>query len=718
MQPKSFAEELALGFSMNNKQRRKALITRPREDAAALAAALNLRGIPSVIAPMMQTEFLSAEIESDLISAQAVLFTSRNGVRAFVRVSDRRDQQIYAVGDSTAALAIENGFTNVKSANGDSKDLATLVKDRLRPQDGPLIHISGKTVAGDLSGILSVAGFQVARRALYQAKPIIALSADVVAAIRSGEIKYALFFSPRTARIFSDLLKSADLTEHCRDIEAFCLSKAIGSELQRKYWKEQRTATEPTMESLLKIIDSVSGYAETNVNANLERDSKPVDLAPLQQAMERALARADAPPSTSVDLSGNEEEVVQEPTLNSQTPSVDRQPPSDHDGVPTLESPMTAAPNLDKSSSTKKDVDPTASPVRSNMTVFTWSLVTVLVVIVSGYFTLPMWRGMLPQHIQKTLAGGKIADTSSNERMFNELASLRSQNAALKATVANLGKKLDASRAQLSAIAEIEARQSNSEKRFENLRAEIEATGREKKPNVGPGLYKRLEELEKIASVSAEFDSQQLASNQKVRAGIDALTLRLKRLETAVAEIGDLSKAIGQADTVVLAAGQLSDALTRSGPFVAELATLKNVSGNNAEIVALIKPIAELAGQGIPSQAALISRFPSLVDVMVSATSIVNGDDWIERTKSRLQGFINVRRVDGKGNGPDAIIARAERAADRGDLELIVSEISKLSGPAAAAAKSWLKDARARLITEDVRSALKRVVLERLAAPR
>ena len=96
------AEELAgrasPGFSMNNKQRRKALITQPREDAAALAAALNLRGIPSVIAPMMQTEFLSEDIESDLVSAQAVLFTSRNGVRAFVRVSDRRDQQIYAVG--------------------------------------------------------------------------------------------------------------------------------------------------------------------------------------------------------------------------------------------------------------------------------------------------------------------------------------------------------------------------------------------------------------------------------------------------------------------------------------------------------------------------------------------------------------------------------------------------------------------------------------------
>ncbi|HCR37503.1 MAG TPA: hypothetical protein DIU37_05075, partial [Opitutae bacterium] len=635
------------------------------------------------------------DIESDLVSAQAVLFTSRNGVRAFVRVSDGRDQQIYAVGDSTATLAIENGFTNVKSANGDSKDLATLVKDRLRPQDGPLIHISGKTVAGDLSGILSVAGFQVARRALYQAKPISALSADVVAAIRNGEIKYVLFFSPRTARIFSDLFESADLTEHCRDIEAICLSKAMRAELQRKYWKEQRTATEPTMESLLKIIDSVSGYAETNVNANLEHDSKPVDLAPLQQAMERVLARADSPPSTSVDLSGNEEEVVQEPALNPQTPSVDRQPPSDHDGVPTLESPMTTAPNLDKSSSTKKDVDPIASSARSNMAVFTWSLVTVLVVIVSGYFTLPLWRGMLPQHIQKTLAGGKIADTSSNERLFNELASLRSQNAALEATVANLGKNLDASRAQLSAIAEIEARQNNSEKRLENFRAEIEAAGREKKPNVDPGLYKRLEELEKIVSVSAEFDSQQLASNQKVRAGIDALTLRLKSLETAIAEIGDLSKAIGQADTLVLAAGQLSDALTRSGPFVAELATLTNVSGNNAEIVSLIKPIAELAGQGIPSQAALIFRFTSLVDAMVSATSIVNGDDWIQRTKSRLQGFINVRRVDGKGNGPDAIIARAERAAERGDLELIVSEISKLSGPAAATAKSWLKDARA-----------------------
>ena len=61
---------------MNSERRRRALITRPQEDAAAVTVALARRGITPVLAPMMQTEFFVVDIDSDLQGAQAVLFTS------------------------------------------------------------------------------------------------------------------------------------------------------------------------------------------------------------------------------------------------------------------------------------------------------------------------------------------------------------------------------------------------------------------------------------------------------------------------------------------------------------------------------------------------------------------------------------------------------------------------------------------------------------------
>ena len=133
---------------MSERRRKRALITRPQEDSADAAIALARRGITPVLAPMMRIDYATTDIENEVALAQAVLFTSRNGVRAFSRLSPRRDVAVFAVGDSTAALARDNGFANVESARGDSADLARLTIDRLNPADGLLFHAAGATVTG------------------------------------------------------------------------------------------------------------------------------------------------------------------------------------------------------------------------------------------------------------------------------------------------------------------------------------------------------------------------------------------------------------------------------------------------------------------------------------------------------------------------------------------------------------------------------------------
>ena len=234
---------------------RRALITRPREDSAALAESVKRRGIEPVSAPMMTVAYVPTEIEDAFEACQAVLFTSRNGVRALCRLTPRRDRKAYAVGDGTADAARENGFASVRSAGGDSRDLARLVVDTLEPENGPLLHAAGATAAGDLSGALEKAGFRTIRRGTYEAEPVAELPPAVLAALRNGELDCVLFFSPRTARIFLDLVAAAGIGSSLNGLVAFCLSNAVAKELDPAAWRKIRVAPAPTSEAMVKMLE-------------------------------------------------------------------------------------------------------------------------------------------------------------------------------------------------------------------------------------------------------------------------------------------------------------------------------------------------------------------------------------------------------------------------------------------------------------------------------
>jgi uroporphyrinogen-III synthase len=232
----------------------RALVTRPREEAEILAAALAARGVGALIEPLMQVHYRDAAA-LDLAGVQAVLCTSANGVRALARASGERRLPLFAVGDATAVRAREEGFTSVASAGGDSADLVRLAAESLRPRDGWLLHVSGSAVAGDLVGALRARGFTVERSVLYEARPIAALSPVAIDSLRSGAIDVALFFSPRTAAIFARLAGDAGVAQSCGAIAALSISGAADAVLGELSWRERRIAERPDQPALLDALD-------------------------------------------------------------------------------------------------------------------------------------------------------------------------------------------------------------------------------------------------------------------------------------------------------------------------------------------------------------------------------------------------------------------------------------------------------------------------------
>jgi len=229
------------------------LVTRPREDADALAAALREIGAEPVLTPLLTIE-PAPDMRVDLDGVQAILFTSANGVRVFAAKSDARNLPVFAVGDATARAAAETGFKAIESAGGDTHDLAALVASTLDPKAGALLHPAGRDVAGPLKQDLEAREFSVRRETYYRATVARTLPDEARRAIGEQSIDGVLLFSPRTAQTFVSLVREAALSRALENSYAYCLSAAVAEIARDVQWKNVRIAAEPTQAALLDLI--------------------------------------------------------------------------------------------------------------------------------------------------------------------------------------------------------------------------------------------------------------------------------------------------------------------------------------------------------------------------------------------------------------------------------------------------------------------------------
>ena len=236
----------------------RVLITRPGEDGTALAEVLEARGIETVIEPLLAIKYIDGPA-LDVDGVQALLLTSANGVRALSRRTGHRDIPVYAVGDSTATTARKAGFVQVHSAAGNVETLVGLAKEILNPKDGALLHIAGSEVAGDLLGLIELAGFECTREVLYEAIAERSLKTSTIVSLKDRKIDAVSLYSPRSAEKFVELIRKARLVRSCQRITAICLSKAVADRISEIQWLDVLIAKEPNQDALLKLVIGLDG---------------------------------------------------------------------------------------------------------------------------------------------------------------------------------------------------------------------------------------------------------------------------------------------------------------------------------------------------------------------------------------------------------------------------------------------------------------------------
>jgi uroporphyrinogen-III synthase len=223
------------------------------EDGIEIAARLAERGHQALLAPLLEPRFHTGpllEETGELDNVQALLASSANGVRAFVRRSARRDLPVFAVGPQTAKEARDAGFGDVRSADGDAKALAEATRHWASPE-GALLHVCAEDAPGALAENLAADGFSVRRCALYTIEPALRLPPEAETALRQGALDAVLFFSPRTARIFGALAHALP-TE---SLTAFCISPATAQALIGSRFARIAVATRPNQDAMLALVE-------------------------------------------------------------------------------------------------------------------------------------------------------------------------------------------------------------------------------------------------------------------------------------------------------------------------------------------------------------------------------------------------------------------------------------------------------------------------------
>ena len=188
-------------------------------------------------------------------------------------------------------------------------------------------------------------------------------------------------------------------------------------------------------------------------------------------------------------------------------------------------------------------------------------------------------------------------------------------------------------------------------------------------------------------------------------AGDDATARRLDALE---ADRGKLASASASA----LAASALMQAAQGSRPFAPEVKALAELAPSLD-----LRALQVDAERGAPSRAALAASFPDYAARAASAARAPgDGAGVLDRVGYALGRVVALRRVgEVPGDGPDAILARAERQIDDGDIVGALATLEALPAGAKDALGPWRDQAERRAKIDREIAAIRAQALQELS---
>lgn len=316
------------------------------------------------------------------------------------------------------------------------------------------------------------------------------------------------------------------------------------------------------------------------------------------------------------------------------------------------------------------------------------------------------WGGVLP-------APG--AGSSGSDVLSEDVNALKQTVAGLENDVAaasgDVGQALTSRIDALESAVGSSAGSGDVEKRFEALESKLTSLSSQSGDTASSSSNQALAGLnDKLAAVETSQTAQQTALQgvegkitdlgNKIAADEAGQEQSIKAIEERLSAIEKTLDAPRQDVKVAraLAAASLKAAIDRGGSFMAELEAFASVDGNSATL----DQLRTLAASGVPSRAALLTRFPAAANAMIGADSeSAASSSVIDRLLSSATSLVKVRPVgDVTGDSVEAIVARMETRLKNGDLQGAVEEWNTLPQASKDASQAYVKDLQARIEAE------------------
>lgn len=256
----------------------RVLVTRPGAAAERTMAQLLAMGHDPVAAPLFTIE--PTEAVQPKGNFVALVATSQNGAEG-LNPSERglpAGIPAFSVGDRTGDVLRANGFSEVKSADGDQEDLAGLVLSSLTPP-GRILLATGDPHKPGLEEALRAAGFETQTWVRYRSVLAPELPLPARDALADAQPIMALHYSRRASEGFLALAAAAGLDERARDIHHLCLSEDVAEPLRLAGCTHVKAAVAPDEGSLMALLAEEAAPV-TVPQAGPEPEPDPLAVAP------------------------------------------------------------------------------------------------------------------------------------------------------------------------------------------------------------------------------------------------------------------------------------------------------------------------------------------------------------------------------------------------------------------------------------------------------
>jgi len=234
-------------------------VTRPEPGATQSVDTLARRGYRALAVPL--TRIVACDPMPALPDHSAhdvVAVTSANALRVLpdTLVARLRDRALFSVGDATAAVARELGFSHVRTASGDAETLAAMLVSKTK-NNRTILYLCARQTSGRLEDALAASSRKHVSIPVYDVEKVSHSTHDLNQFFSHGKPDITLVHSAAGGRALLSLCEPCRVQQHIENSFIIAISRRVGTVLEPFFSRKVIIAAQPTEASMMACVDQI-----------------------------------------------------------------------------------------------------------------------------------------------------------------------------------------------------------------------------------------------------------------------------------------------------------------------------------------------------------------------------------------------------------------------------------------------------------------------------